>query len=68
MPFCDGRAERRQVCLAQIAFSDRSIESVPFGLGTTGFERMVDSSKNAFKYRIVALQPLNELDPSRLVR
>src|SRR5256886_5990189 len=70
MPFCDGRPERRQVCLAQIAFSDRGVEPVPLGLGT-GVNSVVFRRRDDFQILgIVALQSLDEFDsePAREVR
>src|SRR6266550_8962059 len=68
--FCDGRPERRQVCLAQIAFSDRGIEPVPLRLGAGVYGVMLGRRDNFQILLIVALQSLDEFDsePAREVR
>src|SRR6266542_4382744 len=70
VPFCDGRPERRQVCLAQIAFSDRGIEPVPLRLGSGVYGVMLGRRDNFQVLWIVALQSLDEFDsePAREVR
>src|SRR5947207_3498769 len=70
MPFCYRCPERWQVCLAQIAFSDRGIEPVPLGLGA-GVYGVVFGRRHDFQILgIVALQSLDEFDsePAREVR